>query len=382
VSVRPDIAMILAAGLGTRMRPLTDRMPKPLIEVAGRTLIDRALDIAEGADVARAVVNLHYLGHMIGAHLEARAKPEILYSPEEPEILDTGGGIRQALPLLGTVTVTIYYTGYVLYLAALAVILARALRRQSRAIRWVILGHLPLLLIGMTNVVVGLFAQEGRVFDSYWSQNLALAFEVIVTSFAVADRFMILKRERDRARSEARVLEQLTERDALTGLLNRRAIESRFEILRAQGFTTLAVIDLDHFKQVNDRHGHMVGDQVLKCVAKALKPAGENSLAFRMGGEEFVLLLRGENAMERAEARRMAIGMCVDETSPLTEGVTASMGIVEAPLDSLADASFEALYTRADRLLYEAKAAGRNRTMAERLKVFRPRTRAERRAAA
>ncbi|WP_325166420.1 nucleotidyltransferase family protein [Thermohalobaculum xanthum] len=102
MSVRPDTAMILAAGLGTRMRPLTDWMPKPLIEVAGRTLIDRSLDIAEGAGVARAVVNLHYLGHMIGAHLEARAKPEILYSPEEPEILDTGGGIRQALPLLGT----------------------------------------------------------------------------------------------------------------------------------------------------------------------------------------------------------------------------------------------------------------------------------------
>ncbi len=287
-----------------------------------------------------------------------------------------------ALPLLGTITVTIYYTGYVIYLAALAVILARALRRQSRAIRWVILGHLPLLLVGMTNVIIGLFAQEGRVFDSYWAQNLALGFEVIVTSFAVADRFMILKRERDLALSEARVLEQLTEHDALTGLLNRRAIETRFDILRAQGFTTLAVIDLDHFKQVNDRHGHTVGDQVLKSVAKALKPTGDNSLAFRMGGEEFVLLLRGENAMERAETRRVAISHCLDETSPLTEGITASMGIIEAPHDSLADASFEALYARADLLLYEAKAAGRNRTMAERLKVFRPRRRAERRAAA
>lgn len=97
----PAAAMILAAGLGTRMRPLTDTCPKPLLAVAGRTLIDRALDLAEGAGVARAVVNLHYLGHMIGAHLQARPRPEIVFSPEEPAILDTGGGIRHALPLLG-----------------------------------------------------------------------------------------------------------------------------------------------------------------------------------------------------------------------------------------------------------------------------------------
>ncbi|MDT8345144.1 MAG: nucleotidyltransferase family protein [Thermohalobaculum sp.] len=97
----PTAVMILAAGLGTRMRPLTDTCPKPLLAVAGRTLIDRALDWAEGAGVARAVVNLHYLGHMIGAHLETRSHPEIVFSPEEPAILDTGGGIRQALPLLG-----------------------------------------------------------------------------------------------------------------------------------------------------------------------------------------------------------------------------------------------------------------------------------------
>lgn len=101
VGAPPRTAMILAAGLGTRMRPLTDRLPKPLLEVAGRTLIDRALDLAEGAGVACAVVNLHYLGHMIGAHLEGRDRPEILFSPEEPAILETGGGIRHALPMLG-----------------------------------------------------------------------------------------------------------------------------------------------------------------------------------------------------------------------------------------------------------------------------------------
>ena len=93
--------MILAAGLGTRMRPLTDACPKPLLPVAGQPMIDRVLDLAVQAGVSRAVVNLHYLGRMIRNHLAARATPEIVYSEEQPQILDTGGGIVQALPLLG-----------------------------------------------------------------------------------------------------------------------------------------------------------------------------------------------------------------------------------------------------------------------------------------
>jgi len=97
----PSSAMILAAGLGTRMRPLTDTCPKPLLPLLGRPMIDLALDHAERAGVRRAVVNLHYLGGMIREHLAGRSAPEILFSEEQPEILDTGGGIAQALPLLG-----------------------------------------------------------------------------------------------------------------------------------------------------------------------------------------------------------------------------------------------------------------------------------------
>jgi len=97
----PDTAMILAAGLGTRMRPLTDTCPKPLLPLQGRPMIDLVLDHAAAAGVRRAVVNLHYLGDMIRDHLAARAAPEIVFSDEQPQILDTGGGIAKALPLLG-----------------------------------------------------------------------------------------------------------------------------------------------------------------------------------------------------------------------------------------------------------------------------------------
>jgi len=98
---RPDTAMILAAGRGTRMRPLTNNCPKPLLPLLGRPMIDLALDHVVEAGIRRAVINLHYLGGMIRDHLAGRTTPEILFSDEQPEILDTGGGIAQALPLLG-----------------------------------------------------------------------------------------------------------------------------------------------------------------------------------------------------------------------------------------------------------------------------------------
>lgn len=98
---RPTYAMVLAAGLGTRLRPVTANKPKPLVAVGGRPLIDRALDRLEDDGIATAVVNLHYLGDMIEAHLKSRPRPKILFS-REPVLLDTGGGIAAALPLLGS----------------------------------------------------------------------------------------------------------------------------------------------------------------------------------------------------------------------------------------------------------------------------------------
>jgi MurNAc alpha-1-phosphate uridylyltransferase len=97
----PASAMVLAAGLGKRMRPLTATRPKPLIEVAGRTLLDRALDRVEAAGIPNAVVNAHYFADQIEAAVKARKSPaRIDLSDERQQLLETGGGITKALPLL------------------------------------------------------------------------------------------------------------------------------------------------------------------------------------------------------------------------------------------------------------------------------------------
>jgi len=99
--IRPKRAMILAAGVGKRMRPVTVTTPKPLIEIGGRALIDRALDRLERAGVERAVINVHYLGELIRVHVGKRSTLDIVISDETDRLLDTGGGIVKALPHLG-----------------------------------------------------------------------------------------------------------------------------------------------------------------------------------------------------------------------------------------------------------------------------------------
>lgn len=98
----PLNAMVLAAGLGKRMRPLTESTPKPLIKVAGKTLLDRGLDKLAGAGVQNSVVNVHYLGAQIVEHVKERSLPAIIISDETDELLDSAGGIIKALSELGT----------------------------------------------------------------------------------------------------------------------------------------------------------------------------------------------------------------------------------------------------------------------------------------
>jgi MurNAc alpha-1-phosphate uridylyltransferase len=97
----PSTAMVFAAGLGKRMRPITDALPKPLITVGRRTLIDHCLDRLADAGVETAIVNVHWLADQIEAHLKSRVAPRIVISDERDRLLDQGGGIKKALPLIG-----------------------------------------------------------------------------------------------------------------------------------------------------------------------------------------------------------------------------------------------------------------------------------------
>ena len=101
VAAPPKTAMVFAAGLGTRMRPLTDTIPKPLIMVGGRALIDHSLDRFADNGVETAVVNVHYLADQIEAHLASRRRPRIVISDERDRLLDQGGAIKRARPLIG-----------------------------------------------------------------------------------------------------------------------------------------------------------------------------------------------------------------------------------------------------------------------------------------
>lgn len=97
----PRKAMVFAAGLGARMRPITHTLPKPLVRVAGRTLLDHMLDRLADVGVEEAIVNVHHLADQIERALAGRARPRIVISDERARLLDQGGGVKKALPLLG-----------------------------------------------------------------------------------------------------------------------------------------------------------------------------------------------------------------------------------------------------------------------------------------
>jgi len=99
--MKPNRAIVLAAGLGTRMRPYNGHVPKPLVQIGGKSLIDYSLDRLADAGVERVVVNVHHLADAVERHLASRKRPHIVISDERAELLGTGGGIAKALPQLG-----------------------------------------------------------------------------------------------------------------------------------------------------------------------------------------------------------------------------------------------------------------------------------------
>jgi len=265
----------------------------------------------------------------------------------------------------------LYFFTFIPAIIVIVVAIAQAVWRGSRSARFVALAWLPIILASIERMLRGVGAYTG---PSSLDQLLYLGtgIEVMMMSLAIADRFLALRRERDAARTEARMLEQLSERDPLTGLMNRRAVESRFAALREDGFDTFALVDLDRFKSVNDRFGHQVGDRALVACAQVLRGDGNrDTVAVRLGGEEFVVLMRGKRNVERLEAMRQMIAMRIfDEIDILDRPVTASIGVIELPRATKSLMTFDEMYARADLLLYEAKKSGRDRMCFERLRVF------------
>jgi two-component system, cell cycle response regulator len=171
------------------------------------------------------------------------------------------------------------------------------------------------------------------------------------------------KKLMDRVATQQEHLEALAMTDQLTGLLNRRHMQDVFpgrasDARRHNMPLSLIVIDLDHFKWINDNHGHSVGDVVLVEVSASLKQNYRTGgFVVRFGGEEFVIVLPkcgSEDALTRPESFRAAI----EASKPAGLDVTASVGVSELPLDRAV--SFEALFHAADEALYEAKGGGRN----------------------
>jgi diguanylate cyclase (GGDEF)-like protein len=274
-----------------------------------------------------------------------------------------------------------YFITFLPFIAVITAAVLEAVLRGSRSAKYIAVAWAPIIIASVERLLRGLGWHVGPP-SLDQMLYIAVGIEVVVMSLAIADRFLALRRERDAALTEARMLEQISTRDSLTGLMNRRAIEARFDELLGQGFDTFALIDLDRFKAINDLHGHQVGDAALIACADAIRMGSDrDSIAVRLGGEEFVVLLRGERTLERAEALRQAIPMRIAKAVPGLElPVTASMGVIILAEASRHKMAFAEFYARADALMYGAKASGRNRLAYERLTVFKGAAKGHRRS--
>lgn len=186
---------------------------------------------------------------------------------------------------------------------------------------------------------------------------------------ALSDELEAAHAELRQTRDEIAALRDGTLRDALTGVWNRAGLDQllgRVRERRGLAAFSIAVLDVDRFKSLNDSFGHQVGDRVLRVVAKALIMTSGSHMVGRLGGDEFVVLLPGmdiDEAQQAAETIRIAVTTC-DLTDALggqiLGEITASLGVAEL----MADETVAELFERADRLLYRAKQSGRNRVEA------------------
>jgi len=245
-----------------------------------------------------------------------------------------------------------YAISFAMILVAVVPIIVRARRERSPhlwlfALAWAA----PILFAALR-----LLSNMTVVSWSFWLDNstiLSMAFEAVVSTLAIAYRIRLLSVERDEAIEREIIAARLADTDPLTGLLNRRAFLR--QAIGRDGNQTLILTDLDHFKHVNETLGHDGGDEVLRLFARVLRLVAPGALITRTGGEEFAILAPADRAVapEAVLARLRAARM------PFDVQVTASIGACTGPLKTEAD--WKAMYRRADRALFDAKQAGRDR---------------------
>lgn len=263
--------------------------------------------------------------------------------------------------LLGGETVRVwidaaFVASFIPALVFVTAAIAQGWMRDSRVARFQAAAWAPVLVLVADRIARGLGAYT-LPFDIDFAIYYALAFETVITAIGVADRVMMMRRQRDRAQQRETVLTALAETDELTGLPDRRGIMAAFD--DEGDARAFAIIDLDHFKKVNDRHGHDAGDRVLRAVGSLLAEWSDIT-AGRLGGEEFVAFLHGADPEGAAERLQRAITIRIARDVPeLEETVTASMGVVRIKPGQ----DFVTAYRAGDKCLYRAKEAGRNRVV-------------------
>lgn len=242
-----------------------------------------------------------------------------------------------------------------------------ALQRGSRAARFYLLAwSFPLAVVLLR--IMRNFDIVGQSDLVDYLTFLSIGAQAVLLSVGIADRFRNLKSERDTASAEREEMRVLAETDTLTGLHNRRGFVARAQLAIGQAQQTgqgvaLILFDIDHFKRINDKFGHDIGDMVLERLGETLRTNVTAVLVGRLGGEEFGVIQVGTGphaALQLAEGlRKLVTGCRLDD---ILDGghATASFGVAHASFTTEVQ-SFEQLYVAADRAMYRAKQTGRDR---------------------
>ena len=258
-----------------------------------------------------------------------------------------------------------YHASFIPAFCVVLYTMGHALRRGSKAIWFQIAGWTPIILLGLDRVARGMDLYIGWAILDY-GLYFMLVIETIALALGVANRILRLRQQNESILRKQVELTLLADTDGLTMMNNRRSFEREFaRNLHENRYTHLAIIDIDFFKQVNDRYGHEIGDEVLRVVGRELEAT--RHFAARIGGEEFTLLLKADSRDNRkkfpantlTEICETLIRAVHDRVPEIQEPITFSVGVAAIARR----ASLRNVMATADRRLYDAKNNGRNQVV-------------------